>query len=88
MRKDSLKEEVTGSDLDDTDYYDTSDDTSDDDNEPNIDDGLLDAVFDELPGKNEYFQLRKQLKKRKCPSVSQSVCLSVSTSFSANKSTK
>merc|ERR1719445_480146 len=52
--KDSLREEATGSDLDDTDdeYYDTSDVdiNSEDDGEANIDDGLLDAVFDELPG--------------------------------------
>merc|ERR1719445_2201037 len=52
--KDSLREEATGSDLDDTDdeYYDTSDVdiNSEDDGESNIDDGLLDAVFDELPG--------------------------------------
>jgi len=42
---------VTGSDLDDTDdYYDTSDDSDDEESVANIDDGLLDAVFDELPG--------------------------------------
>ena len=43
---------MTGSDLDDTDeYYDTSDDSDDEESVANIDDGLLDAVFDELPGK-------------------------------------
>ena len=53
----NLRTEVTGSDLDDLDdeYYDTSDDSAssddaNDDNEFNIDDGLLDSVFDELPG--------------------------------------
>ena len=51
FQRDNLRTEVTGSDLDDLDddYYDTSDD-DDDDGEANIDDGLLDAVFDELPG--------------------------------------
>lgn len=55
----NLRTEVTGSDLDDLDddYYDTSDDSaskdyndSNDVTEFNIDDGLLDSVFDELPG--------------------------------------
>ena len=51
----NLRTEVTGSDLDDLDdeYYDTSDDSEakdGDDNDFNIDDGLLDSVFDELPG--------------------------------------
>ena len=60
--KDNLKEEVTGSDLDDTDeYYDTSDDSDDEESVANIDDGLLDAVFDELPGKIQ--QNKRTLKK-------------------------
>ena len=47
--------EVSGSDLDD-DYdevYDSSEvdiNSEDEETESNIDDGLLDAVFDELPG--------------------------------------
>ena len=61
--KDNLKEEVTGSDLDDTDdYYDTSDDSDDEESVANIDDGLLDAVFDELPGKMQQKNIEKIMK--------------------------
>ena len=49
---DRLKEEVTGSDLDEEEYYedDVTEEEEDGEDEVNIDDGLLDAVFDELPG--------------------------------------
>ena len=49
---DRLKEEVTGSDLDEEEYYedDVIEEEEDGEDEVNIDDGLLDAVFDELPG--------------------------------------
>ena len=54
---------MTGSDLDDTDeYYDTSDDSDDEESVANIDDGLLDAVFDELPGKMKQKNIEKTMK--------------------------
>ena len=51
--------EVSGSDLDDDfdEDYDSSEvdiNSEDEETESNIDDGLLDAVFDELPGRYHY----------------------------------